>query len=343
MNKAAHIVVMRLSAMGDVAMLVPVLRGLFEAQPELKVTLVSRPFFEPLFDEFDRLEFFGVDLQERHKGLAGLFRLYKDLKRSKPDGFADLHNVLRSKVVGLLFRLSGKPVAVLNKGRAEKKALTRKQNKILKPLKHTTERYAEVFHRLGFACQPIASQKSRLPLPLEIREFLPADRRKAWIGLAPFASFPGKTYPLNQMKELCLLLSKDYEVLLFSAPGKETETISDWENPAGGIYSMRHLGSLQNELIVIGQLDLMISMDSANGHLAANFGVEVCTIWGLTHPYAGFGPVGQDERHWVLPDLDRFPLIPTSIYGNKVPDGYEKVMSTMSPESIYARVKTLLS
>ena len=91
MNKAAHIVVMRLSAMGDVAMLVPVLRGLFEAQPTLKVTLVSRPFFEPLFDEFDRLEFFGVDLQERHKGLAGLFRLFKDLNRSKPDGFADLH------------------------------------------------------------------------------------------------------------------------------------------------------------------------------------------------------------------------------------------------------------
>ena len=99
---------MRLSAMGDVAMTVPVLRAFVNQFPEVNITVISRPFFKPFFKGIPNLSFFAFDEKERHKGVAGLLRLFQDLKRLNIDAFADLHNVLRSKVIRNLFALSGK-------------------------------------------------------------------------------------------------------------------------------------------------------------------------------------------------------------------------------------------
>jgi ADP-heptose:LPS heptosyltransferase len=83
-------------------------------------------------------------------------------------------------------------------------------------------------------------------------------------------------------------------------------------------------------------------MDSGNGHLAALFGLAVIIVWGVTHPYAGFAPFNQPEENCILPDLQQFPEIPTSVYGNKVPEGYERVMETIAPQTIYNRVRQIL-
>ena len=124
MSKPKHILVIRLSAMGDVAMTVPVLRALVLQYPEVKITVVSRPFFQPFFDGIPNVSFFAFDEKERHKGFLGLLRLFQDLRTLPIDAFADLHNVLRSQVIRKLFALSGKKVAAVNKGRAGKKELT---------------------------------------------------------------------------------------------------------------------------------------------------------------------------------------------------------------------------
>ena len=99
---------MRLSAMGDVAMTVPVLRAFAVQNSQIKITVVSRPFFKPFFEGIPNLTFFAFDEKKRHKGFFGLWRLFQDLKALDIDAFADLHNVLRSKVVRNLFALSGK-------------------------------------------------------------------------------------------------------------------------------------------------------------------------------------------------------------------------------------------
>jgi len=107
--------------MGDVAMTVPVLRAFVKQYPEVKLTVISRPFFKPFFDGIPNLEFFAFDEKERHKGFPGLLRLYKDVKKFKIDAFADLHNVLRSKIVSQLFAFSGKKELQLIKEETEKK------------------------------------------------------------------------------------------------------------------------------------------------------------------------------------------------------------------------------
>ncbi len=62
-----HVLIIRLSAMGDVAMTVPVIRALLQQHSNIKITIVSRPFFKPFFDDIDVVDFFGVDLKKRHK------------------------------------------------------------------------------------------------------------------------------------------------------------------------------------------------------------------------------------------------------------------------------------
>jgi ADP-heptose:LPS heptosyltransferase len=52
-----HLLVMRFSSMGDVAMTVPVIKALLDRNPELTVTYVSRPAFGEFFAGIPRLIF----------------------------------------------------------------------------------------------------------------------------------------------------------------------------------------------------------------------------------------------------------------------------------------------
>jgi ADP-heptose:LPS heptosyltransferase len=47
--------------MGDVAMTVPILRAFARQHPAVKITLISRPFFNPFFEGIPNLTFFAFD------------------------------------------------------------------------------------------------------------------------------------------------------------------------------------------------------------------------------------------------------------------------------------------
>ena len=135
--------------MGDVAMSVPVLRAFIEQNPDVKITVLSRAFFKPLFENLANVNFYVADVSGKHKGFLGLFKLHNEIKQLNIDAIADIHNVLRSKFLRFFFSPSRIKISVIHKGRAEKKALTRNVNKIFKQLRTTHQRYADVFRNLG--------------------------------------------------------------------------------------------------------------------------------------------------------------------------------------------------
>lgn len=296
--------------------------------------MVSRPFFRPIFNQLDNVRFQEIDLKITHKGFGGIMRLFKELKKQKFDAVADLHGVLRTHLLRTLFQLSGVKVAKINKGRDEKKALTRSSNKVFSQLKTTHERYADVFRELGFEIDLKAVTN-----PTAKKDKVSQKQR---IGIAPFAQHAAKQYPLKLMKEVAFQLSQDHEVLLFGGGNAEKSELDSWANASPTIISSVGKQAFVDELKLISTLDLMISMDSGNGHLAANFKVPVLTIWGLTHPFAGFAPFSSSEKNWLLPNRESFPLIPTSVYGNNLPEGYEKAIETISPDMIIAQSISLL-
>ncbi|EIA09996.1 glycosyltransferase family 9 protein [Flavobacterium frigoris] len=336
---------MRLSAMGDVAMTVPVLRALVSQHPEVKITVVSRPFFKPFFEGIPQVSFFEFDEKERHKGVAGLLRLYQDLQKLDTDAFADLHNVLRSKVIRTLFALSGKKVAAVDKGRGGKKALTRTENKILKQLPSMFERHAEVFATLGFSidlANPIFPKKA--VLKEDITAIIGTKSQKL-IGIAPFAQYDSKVYPLDLMRSIIEELSKNTnnKILLFGGGKKEIEILDSLSNNTNNVTNMAGKIKLKQELELISNLDVMLSMDSGNAHIAAMLGVKVISLYGATHPFSGFMPFNQPIENALVPNREKYPLLPTSVYGNKLVPGYEDAMRTISAEFVVEKIKEKLN
>lgn len=343
-NPIQHIAVIRMSAMGDVAMTVPVIRAFVEQNHNVKITVVSRPFFKPFFDGIENVNFFAVDVKGRHKGFLGLLKLYFDLKLLDIDAVADLHNVLRSQIVRVLFALSGKKVAFTDKGRADKKALTRAENKIFKPVKTMVERHVETFKKLGFNVE-LSNPKfpTKAILSNDVVNISGEKRNQKWIGIAPFAQYDSKVYPQDLMQEVIDELTSDTntKIFLFGGGNKEVEILNLLAKGKESVINVAGKLKLQQELDLISNLDVMLSMDSGNSHIAAMLGIEVITLWGATHPFAGFAPFDQPLENCLVSDREKYPKLPTSVYGNKKVEGYEDAMRTISPKTVVAKINSI--
>lgn len=320
-----RLLVMRFSAMGDAAMTVPVLHALATQHPDLRITMLTRTRFVPLFEWLPaNVQVRGIDF-DQYDGIIGLSRLYNQLKEGGFDAVADLHNVLRSKFLRTRFAMSGTQVAVIDKGRKEKKELIGHGQEHA-PLQPMLQRYAEVFRSLNLSID--LSKPMHIDLRSEsftvVRNV--AGKKTAgerWLGIAPFAAHAQKIYPLDRMQQVAeQLAAAGCKVFLFGAGERENALLTQWEEAhrttntqhptAPIINTCGKLGGLKNEMLLMSQLDLMLSMDSANMHIASIFGTPVLSIWGATHPKAGFSGYQQKPDTELQLDL---PCRPCSIYG----------------------------
>lgn len=147
-----NVLITRFSALGDVAMCVPVVYSVCRSNPGISFFMVTRKVPAQVFvNAPDNLSVIPVDLGD-YKGVGGLWRLHNELRRKYAiDAFADLHDVLRSKILRVFMRLRGVKVARIHKGRSGKRALTRSSRKVMLPLTSSRARYREVFWRLGLS------------------------------------------------------------------------------------------------------------------------------------------------------------------------------------------------
>jgi len=297
-----RILAYRFSAFGDVAMTAPVFREFLEQNPEVEIIMVSRKNFEGLFADIPNVIFKGINLDD-YKGFFGLRRLANELiKEFQPDMIANLHDVIRTKILDKIYRRKGLKVFKINKGKEEKEQLTDVWNLNKIQLKKTVERYADVFREMGF----------KVELSHQLR---PASSHKSGIGFAPFAQHKGKMLPLDKSYELVRILAQKHKIYFFGGGKTETETLEKWENQIPNTKSLSGKLSLTEELNKISELELMISMDSANMHLASLMGTRCVSIWGSTHPYAGFLGFGQSEDDIV--QVKDLTCRPCSVFGDK--------------------------
>ncbi|MBQ8737440.1 MAG: glycosyltransferase family 9 protein [Bacteroidaceae bacterium] len=335
-----RLLVMRFSAMGDVAMTVPVIHSLASQHPEIEVTVLTQKRFVPFFSWMpDNVRIMGVDLAD-YKGVLGLNHLYSELHHEHFEAVADLHDVLRTKFLRMCFRIGRVPVAIIDKGRHDKHALIGNAS-VMDALKPMTERYCEVFRHLGIEVNPDAYNKPSFD---DSESFECVDKiagtkddGDTWIGIAPFAAHPNKIYPLDRMRQVAeALAEKGMKVFLFGAGKYESDTLRAWEKE--NIISVcGKMGGLRNEMLLMSKLNLMVSMDSANMHIAAMMGTPTLSIWGATHPKAGFKGWKQTDESIVDVDL---PCRPCSIYGNKpCKFGDLRCMTSISVDTIVEKIE----
>ena len=133
--------------------------------------------------------------------------------------------------------------------------------------------------------------------------------------------------------------NKEYKIVLFGGGKKEIEILDLFAKPFENVINMAGKIKFQQELQLISNLDVMLSMDSGNAHIAAMLGVKVITLWGATHPYAGFLPFNQSLENALVSDRNQYPQLPTSVYGNKIVEGYEDAMRSISPDEIVQKIQ----
>lgn len=316
-----RLLVMRFSAMGDVAMTVPVLNCLATQHPDLRITVVTRSRFVPMFEWLPaNVVVRGVDLG-MFEGIGGLTRLFASLSGGSFDAVCDLHDVLRTKYLRNCFRLKGTKVVVVDKGRNDKKALI--GNGVnAKELRPMVERYADVFRSLGLDIDFAKMPKMDLSAEnfASVRQFAgPKEDGDKWVGIAPFAAHPQKVYPIDRMHSVAnMLCDRGYKVFLFGAGKAEVEELATWERESKNGFircTCGKLGGLHDEMMLMSKLNAMVTMDSANMHIASMLSVPVLSIWGATHPKAGFCGFGQTPDSML--QRGEMPCRPCSIYGNK--------------------------
>jgi ADP-heptose:LPS heptosyltransferase len=341
-----HILIIRLSAPGDVAMTVPVLHSFQKNYPLVKLTILTNKRLAPLFKNLNANLFFA-ETKTEHKGVAGLFKLFRKINAANDtnpiEAVADLHNVLRSKIIRTLFKIKGVKSAAIDKGRKGKTELTRKDNKVLKQLPTTFERYRNVFRELGFdfSFNFKTIFDGRPSLTGKIIS-LTGIKEGKWIGIAPFAAYKEKMYPLEKMEKVAEELSGNplAKLILFGS-ADDAAMLKSWVEKFKGIVIAAGQLGLEEELVLMSNLDVMISMDSANMHFASLVNVPVISIWGATHPFAGF--MGWEQSLHNAAQIDLY-CRPCSVFGNKpCYRGDHACMNKLSSLLITEKINNLLS
>ena len=301
-------------------MTVPVIAALAQQYPDIRITMLSKAFVRPLFEGLaPNVSFMEADLKKEYHGVKGLNTLYRRLTAKRFTAIADLHDVLRSKFLRARFDLARYKVAHINKRRQGKRQLVSTRNKVLKQLPTGFENYAEDSLFIYFL--PILS-----------------------LRIAPFAAHPEKIYPLNLMEKVVAQLCERHpsaRLFFFGGGQQEMDVFHQWASKYPQCLVVGdHLKGLDQELALMQKLDVMVSMDSANMHLASLVGLPVVSVWGATHPYAGFAGYGQRPENAVQLDL---PCRPCSIFGNKkCLRGDLACLHNISPELIINKVEAIL-
>lgn len=340
----AKVLVIRLSALGDVAMLVPVISSVAAKYPQDRFYVMTRVAFVPLFEDLSfNIIPVPVDTKGKHKGFIGLLKLVFGSLFSGYTHVADVHDVLRSKIIRWLMMLSGRKVRHIDKGRGEKRKMI--ESKVLQPpLQHSTERYLNVFSKLGFPAEiTFHSILDFASGDLSTLHSIVGEKKGIWIGIAPFARHKGKMYPEDRMERIVKALSEknDTEIFLFGGGPHEKEVLSRWAAKYEHVTDLSGKLSLDKELLLMSYLDVIVTMDSANMHLASLVRTPVVSVWGATHPSVGFYGYNQDIANAIQIDL---PCRPCSVFGDLpcILNGSYECMKGISEQMVLDKIQKVL-
>ena len=338
--------------MGDVVLLVPVIRSFVATYPDVEVTVVTRPKFASFFTDIERVIPFPADVDHTYNGIFGMRDLFKKLlKKASYDVVLDMHDHIRTIMLRNLFKVFAGKVIVFDKGRKEKHAITREDNKSTASLIHTVERYRLAFEKAGypFAILPRPYFLVKDSTLTETTEWLNEngiEKKEKWIGIAPFARHTSKIWPLNNYDDLIsrMIAKSSLKFFLFGGGEAEVEFLAGLQKkfPEHSVVVAGQL-KLKQELALMQMLDLMLCVDSSNMHLAALMGTPLLSIWGGTHPDVGFGPYGSSEENIIQISRTELPCRPCSVYGReKCLRGDFACLAWITPDQIASHVLNLL-
>ena len=334
-----NVLVMRLSVLGNVAMTIPVLYPVCKANPDTRFIMLTKKWPASMFhDRPANLKVVDFDVNENHSGLIGLLKLAAQLhKLYDIDAVADLHNVSGTWIIDAYMKLRGAKIARLDREKPKRRALV--NHKSNEPVTPIHERYRNAFRQLGFEAPDnfthLYEGRDWPTSPIVLNK----EEGQRWIAVSPFSSHKGKAYPLELMEQVIAELTKheNYRIFLMGGGKSEKIALRPIARKYKNVVSMAEVKhKFIDEYALLGNCDLMLTMESANMHLASLVDLQAMTIWGPTSPSCGYLGYNQVEEDDIQLDMD---CRPCSITGDKpCRYGDYRCLKNISPEYIVQHV-----
>ncbi len=306
-----RVLVIRLSAMGDVLLTLPVLRAVKSARPDLHLTLLTDARFEPLVTRtVDDVWAWSPDVWRR-------------VRLARFDAVVDLQHKARTM---LLSSLSGAPQRFALQRRTWRELARAASGRDVPSAKrHAVERYTDVFQKITFAI-PAKCQRG--------------DRRENLVALAPGAAHSTKRWPAERFAEVGdAFASEGYALALVGGAGDDAQL-----SALAALLRTPPLvdargWTLAASAELLARCALLIGNDSGLAHLATEQGTPVVAVFGPTSPRR-WQPYGEAARAVSL----ELACSPCTNHGGAVcPLGHHACLQDLSADHVLNAARALLA
>lgn len=273
------IAVCRISALGDIVMMVPMVRTLQQYFPEATITWIISSAFYPLVEGMDGVDFIVIDKPTTRADYKKLKQLFKHRQ------FDVLLAVQANMRVNRIYRLINASVKVgFDRARARDLHQFFVDEQIPAQQNHLLDGFMQFAEYLG--AEPII--RWDLPISEADRQFARqqlADAR--WVAINPMASKVDRNWlPERWLALINTLQAKGYRVVL-TGSANEQEIALAAELQSGADKSVVNLvgqTSLKQLAAVLADVEVLVCPDTGPAHLACAMGTKVIGLFADVSP-----------------------------------------------------------
>lgn len=299
------ICVVRLSALGDVLMLVPLIRTLQASFPQTKLTwIISRPAYD-LVEGMDGVEFICID---KPKSLSDFWQFKKQMSSRYFDVLLAPQASFRTNLLYPLIK-AGRKIGY-DAHRANDGHRWFVKERIAPGKDHTLEGFLKFAEPLG-----IKDKVIRWDLPITPADFEWAEQHLPTQGpimvVNPAASKPERSWPVARYIDVLQQARQKWnvQVVLTGGPGDYDRFLAEQilkEIPAIDLVGKTKPKQL---LAVIDKADAVLCPDTGPSHMSAAVNTPVVALHAVTNPFVS-GP--YTFQHLVV---NRFPEAVKQVLG----------------------------
>lgn len=289
---AEHLLIRGTNWIGDVVMSLPALSAVRNSCPDTRITVLAKPWVADLYRLFPGVdEVLLFNSPGVHDGIAGKFRLARELRSRRFDAALLFQNAIEAAIITALARI---PLRAGYTTDGRRLLLTHpvRKKRFIDTL-HQTHYYLEMVRSLGFRSDPddlaIHPDGESLRRAGELFRQEGIDQNHPVVGIAPGASYgPAKMWHAERFAALAdrLAVRHSARILLFGSAGDAVHTgaVRGFMNHAA--VDLAGATSLAEAAALMSRCNLVVSNDSGLMHLAGGLGVPLIAVFGSTNPRA---------------------------------------------------------
>ena len=285
-----HILVIRLSSLGDILLTTPILRVLREHCPAAQIDFLTKAAYQDVLRTnpcVDRLL-----LLEPQQGLR---ETLGRLRQTRYDILVDLHRTLRSRL--LYHGLLAQRKLTYTKRTIRRALLVHLGWNTLQAMIPVPELYMAPLRCLGMTMSlpPLEmhlATESQEAMQAYLQQELPESRRRPLLAVAPGARWSTKRWPVERFAVVAQTLAQAQQAAVVVLGSAEDSQLAQKLCQQLSVPVLNSTGklSLMHTAALLQQCHLLLSNDSGLMHMAAALRVPVVAIFGPTVQEFGFYP-----------------------------------------------------